>query len=180
MRIFLHKSYCGYKPLFLLVVSVEVESVSKRIFTFMRSWQAVFQGDNIKTLAQLLHILTIQQVCSAVSFWFRFVLWCWASFPVLIVHQNSFCEVCIQVTNFYIVLLLQWLLKLVFLCTNPLSFVCITNIFSLAIARLFTLIASSWRERLNFGKVYFFGHTVWYVGFYFPDQGWNPSVEAQR
>lgn len=52
-RIFLHKSYYGHKPLFLLVVSVEVESVSKHIFTFMRSWQAVFQGDSCSTFSQL-------------------------------------------------------------------------------------------------------------------------------
>ena len=107
------------------------------------------------------------------------VLWRWASFPVLIVHQDSFCEACIQVTDFYIVWLLQWLLKVVFLFTNPLSFVCIANIFSLAIACLFTLIASSWWEGLNFGKAYFFGHMLWHVGSHFPDQGWNPSVEAQ-
>lgn len=162
MRIFLHKSCCGPIYLSLLVVSVEVESLSHGVGKCLLLWGTgkLFPKVTIPIdIHQLLNILTIQQICSVISLWPHLAFpddWCWAPLPVLIAHLDSFCEVCIQVTDFYIVLLLKWLLQVVFLHMNPLSFTCIANVFSLVMACLFTLIVSSWWEGFNFGEIYQF------------------------
>lgn len=132
------------------------------MFTFMRNWQALSQGDNTNwhtPVAPHSHHSAGAQCDFLVVSWFHLAFpddWCWAPFPVLIAHLDSFCEVCIQVTDFYIVLLLKWLLQVVFLHMNPLSFTCIASVFSLVMACLFTLIVSSWWEGFNFGEIYQF------------------------
>lgn len=145
---------------FVLVVSLEVESEAqgRHIFTFIRNWQAVSQGDytnvHIYTLLQILRSFSRYAV---ISLWFHFAFLndcCWHLF---------LCQLNIWIASVKCALkfLYCFAFAMAFFFMSPLSVTCVANILSSAVCYLFTL--SFWWKRFNYCEVFLI---LWLMSFF--------------